>query len=671
MATTLNPARPFPGAGVYPLDAGHFDEAFAKTGTARPPYATVIDALARHTRVELRERVRSNIEEIGLSFGPGVPMVVDPVPRVIDAAEWEPLEAGLLQRARALNAFLLDAYGDQRIFHDGIVPWRLLETSQGYEPRMRGLLDPAVPPATVAGMDLIRDADGELLVLEDNLRMPSGATYAIAVREAIGPEFGAEATARLRAPDGYVARLGEAIRAAAPAAHAAEPVAAILSDGPESGAYYEHERLGRELALPVVTPAQLSAARGRLHAQVGHKRLQLDVVYRRLDEDRLTDKGGSLTPLGRLLAPALESGRLRMVNAIGTGLADDKLAHAYVEAMIRYYLGEQPQLRPLRPGGARRGDGPARRAGDQAARRLRRPRRDDHAARHRGRPAQGDRPRPPPPGALRRPGAGAPLHPPDHRRRFDRAAPRRPAALRRQPGRRRGVGDAGRAHPLRRGGRRGGRQQLTGRRVEGDLGPRHRPSGPRMKLRSLASREHRPLIGVTTSEVRPKERVNPVPEGEPLGKEMALGTTYLKAIEEAGGLPVVMPPMGEDAIEPLLDRLDGICLSGGPDLDPALYEAKPHPELGPIEPELDRFELAIAARADAREMPILAICRGTQALNIVRGGALHQHLPDLSEELAHRQTNPGTEPSHPVKVDPDSQLAAVRGGDELEIDDGH
>jgi uncharacterized circularly permuted ATP-grasp superfamily protein len=347
MATTLNPARPFPGAGVYPLDSGHFDEAFAKTGTARPPYVAVMDALARQDLVELRERVRSNIEGIGLSFGPGRPMVVDPVPRVIDAAEWEPLEAGLLQRARALNAFLLDAYGDQRIFEDGVVPRRLLETSQGYEPLMRGLLDPGVPPATVAGMDLIRDVDGEMLVLEDNLRMPSGATYAIAVREALGRELGAPDATGLRSPDGYVAKLGEAIRAAAPAAHAAEPIAAILSDGPESGAYYEHERIGRELSLPVVTPAQLSQARGRLHAQVGSKRIQLDVIYRRLDEDRLTDNGGALTPLGRLLAPALESGRLRMVNAIGTGLADDKLAHAYVEEMIRFYLGEQPLLRSV------------------------------------------------------------------------------------------------------------------------------------------------------------------------------------------------------------------------------------------------------------------------------------------------------------------------------------
>jgi uncharacterized circularly permuted ATP-grasp superfamily protein len=346
MATTLNPARPFPGAGVYPLHSGHFDEAFAKTGTARPPYVTVMDALARQDLVELRERVRSNIDRIGLSFGSGVPMVVDPVPRVIDAAEWDGLEAGLLQRARALNAFLLDAYGDQRIFEEGIVPRRLLETSQGYEPLMRGLLDPSVPPATVAGMDLIRDPDGELMVLEDNLRMPSGATYAIAVREAVGPELGPEAAAGLRRPDGYVERLGEAIRAAAPAGRS-EPVAAILSDGPESGAYYEHERLARELSLPVVTPSQLSTDRGRLHARIGRERLQLDVVYRRLDEDRLTDKGGAPTPLGQLLAPSLESGRVRCVNAIGTGLADDKLAHAYVEDMVRFYLGEEPLLRSV------------------------------------------------------------------------------------------------------------------------------------------------------------------------------------------------------------------------------------------------------------------------------------------------------------------------------------
>jgi len=190
-----------------------------------------------------------------------------------------------------------------------------------------------------------------------------------------------------------------------------------------------------------------------------------------------------------------------------------------------------------------------------------------------------------------------------------------------------------------------------------------------MKTRSLASRQQRPLIGVTTSEVRPKERTLPTPEGDPSSKEMALGLPYLRGIEAAGGLPLVIPPMDTSAIEPLLDRLDGICLSGGPDLDPALYEAEPHPELGPVEPDLDRFEIDIAARADAREMPILAICRGTQALNIVRGGALHQHLPDLSDKVAHRQSNPGTEPSHRVAVLPDSKLAEIFHSGEHEVFD--
>lgn len=189
-----------------------------------------------------------------------------------------------------------------------------------------------------------------------------------------------------------------------------------------------------------------------------------------------------------------------------------------------------------------------------------------------------------------------------------------------------------------------------------------------MKRRSLASRNERPLIGVTTSEVRAAERVDPLPEGEPVGREMALGMKYLRGVEEAGGLPVVIPPLEEAAIEPLLDRLDGILLSGGPDLDPGLYGATPHPELGPIEPDLDRFELDVARRADAREIPILAICRGTQAINIVRGGGLHQHLPELSRQILHRQRIPGDQPSHAVEVEGGTKLAEALGAAEIEVD---
>lgn len=193
-----------------------------------------------------------------------------------------------------------------------------------------------------------------------------------------------------------------------------------------------------------------------------------------------------------------------------------------------------------------------------------------------------------------------------------------------------------------------------------------------MKSRPLASRRERPLIGVTTSEMRRAESLNPTPEGEPpTHLEMALGLPYLRGLEAAGALPLVMPPLHEDAIEPLLDRLDGICLSGGPDLDPAGYGAEPHPELGPIEPNLDRFELAVARRADAREMPILAICRGTQAINVVRGGTLYQHLPEISTEIAHRQRIPGTQTSHPVEVVPGSDLAAALGGTEIDVNSFH
>lgn len=179
----------------------------------------------------------------------------------------------------------------------------------------------------------------------------------------------------------------------------------------------------------------------------------------------------------------------------------------------------------------------------------------------------------------------------------------------------------------------------------------------------------RPLIGVTTSEVRRRESIEQIPQGEePSSFEMALGLTYMRAVEAAGGIPLVMPPLESEAIEALLDRIDGICLSGGPDIDPANYGAEPHPKLGPTEPPLDRFELAVARAADARGIPILAICRGTQALNVSRGGTLHQHLPDLSEEIGHRQRNPADQPSHAIELEPGSRLHAALGADGGRLD---
>jgi putative glutamine amidotransferase len=187
-----------------------------------------------------------------------------------------------------------------------------------------------------------------------------------------------------------------------------------------------------------------------------------------------------------------------------------------------------------------------------------------------------------------------------------------------------------------------------------------------------AGGQARPLIGVTTSELRQAKTLSPIPEGEPQRREMALGLTYMRALEEAGGIPLVIPPMHPQAIEPLLDRLDGICLSGGPDLDPETYGAPPHPELGPIEPDVDRFELALATSADERGLPILAICRGSQALNVMRGGTLHQHIPDLGTEIVHRPSATGGDPvSHPIEVEADSRLAAALGRTELQVNSYH
>ena len=168
----------------------------------------------------------------------------------------------------------------------------------------------------------------------------------------------------------------------------------------------------------------------------------------------------------------------------------------------------------------------------------------------------------------------------------------------------------------------------------------------------------KPLIGVSTSEVRLAEQVHPTPQGEPPRHEMALGLTYLQAIEAAGGLPVVMPPLHLEAVEPLLDRLSGVCLSGGPDLDPAAYHERRHPKLGPVEPDLDRFELELARRADVRGLPMLAVCRGCQALNVARGGTLHQHLPDRpGVTIDHRQSKPGHTVTHGVTIAAGTKLA--------------
>ena len=181
----------------------------------------------------------------------------------------------------------------------------------------------------------------------------------------------------------------------------------------------------------------------------------------------------------------------------------------------------------------------------------------------------------------------------------------------------------------------------------------------------------RPLIGVTTSEVRLAEDVHRAAEGEPPRPEMALGLTYMKAIEHGGGVPVAIPPLAPEAIVPLVQRLNGLCLSGGPDIHPSAYGANPHPALGPTWRELDLAEIALARAADRRGLPILAICRGAQALNVARRGTLFQHLPDSGGAVNHRPGDYSTDVAHSVEIEPDSLLAEALGAVTLDVPSYH
>ncbi len=181
-----------------------------------------------------------------------------------------------------------------------------------------------------------------------------------------------------------------------------------------------------------------------------------------------------------------------------------------------------------------------------------------------------------------------------------------------------------------------------------------------------------PLIAVTTSEVRKAESFQPVPEGEPARPEMALGMRYLEAIESVGGLPVVVPPLPQDDMPELIGRVSGVCLSGGPDIHPRAYGQDEDPALGPTWLDLDDAELAVAKAAYEANVPILAICRGAQALNIARSGTLFQDLPSrFGETIRHRRGHGEPNISHPVEVAPDSVLSRALGTTELVVNSFH
>jgi uncharacterized circularly permuted ATP-grasp superfamily protein len=351
MDDTRPPAPPSlrePPPYAPPGDA--VDEAAVAPPEVQRRYEALLEAITARGAGEVRDRIQSEMGKEGVCFRNEhgrKPFRVDPVPRLIAAAEWDRLERGLAQRASALDAFIRDAYSGQEIVSEGIVPGRVLSGSDLFDERLRGLRVPHGAYVFVYGPDLVRDEKGELFVLEDNLRTPSGISYLLAIRDALAAELGDELVG-VRALDPGLSSLAGALRLAAPDERA-EPEVAVLTDGPKSPAFYEHCEAARRLGVPLVTLDDLDVVGEELiRLDEDGGRYRIDVIYRRTDEAGFTAPGGGLTGVGEKLRVPIEAGRLGVANAFGAGIGDDKLTHAYVEEMIRHYLGEEPLVRSIR-----------------------------------------------------------------------------------------------------------------------------------------------------------------------------------------------------------------------------------------------------------------------------------------------------------------------------------
>ncbi|WP_166867081.1 circularly permuted type 2 ATP-grasp protein [Salinibacterium sp. ZJ70] len=338
--------------GIRRTGAAPWDELFASEGTARAPYRDIHAALSRMTKEELRGRTDALADSYlaqGVTFdfaGEERPFPLDAVPRVIEQSEWTRVEAGIRQRVRALEAFLSDVYGTQRAVLDGVIPAGLISSSHHFHRAAAGIEPTNGVRIQVSGIDLIRDEQGEWRVLEDNVRVPSGVSYVISNRRVMAqtlPEL--FHAMRVRPVGDYPQRLLGALRAAAPDG-VDDPTVVVLTPGVYNSAYFEHTLLARLMGVELVEGRDLYCAGGRVYMRTTAGPTRVDVIYRRVDDeflDPLQFRADSmLGSPGLMLAARL--GNVTIANAVGNGVADDKLVYTYLPDLIRYYLGEEPLL---------------------------------------------------------------------------------------------------------------------------------------------------------------------------------------------------------------------------------------------------------------------------------------------------------------------------------------
>jgi uncharacterized circularly permuted ATP-grasp superfamily protein len=334
-------------------DAGvGYDEMFEAPGVPRPHCRAVFEALSALEEsevVEARQRADLAFVNLGITFtvyseSEGIERIFpfDIVPRVIAATEWRRVEQGLKQRVLALNAFLQDIYNEAKIIDAGLVPAEAVYGCPNYRPEMRGFTPPNGVWVHIAGIDLVRDADGTIYVLEDNARTPSGVSYVLQNRS-----ISTRVLPRLFEKSGvvpvgdYANRLHAAVRSC----FGPDP-AVVLTPGMYNSAYFEHSFLAKQMGVQLVEGRDLAVRGGRVVMRTTRGPIRVGAIYRRVDDDFLDPL--NFNPESSLGVPGLldvyRAGGTCLVNGVGTGVADDKSIYPYVPDMIRFYLGETPIL---------------------------------------------------------------------------------------------------------------------------------------------------------------------------------------------------------------------------------------------------------------------------------------------------------------------------------------
>jgi uncharacterized circularly permuted ATP-grasp superfamily protein len=335
---------------------GAYDEMFKAVGEPRDHYRPLHDLLLNLGPDDLR---RSKHEADQSFLNQGITFTVygndkgterifpnDLLPRIVTAGEWQKIERGLKQRITALNLFLKDVYHEAKIISDGVIPGKIIYTCKHYRREMRNIRVPRDVYITIVGTDLIRTPDGEFVVLEDNLRVPSGVSYMLTSRRVMKQIFpGLFQKCRVRPIEQYSQALLSTLRSVAPEGRP-DPTVVLLTPGAYNSAYFEHAYLARQMGIELVEGRDLIVHDNMVYMRTTFGLERVDVIYRRIDDDYLDplvfEHGSSLGAVG--LFNAYRAGNIGFANALGTGVADDKAIYAYIPKIIRYYLDQDPIL---------------------------------------------------------------------------------------------------------------------------------------------------------------------------------------------------------------------------------------------------------------------------------------------------------------------------------------